>query len=301
MEKNLSIHPAHEQRRARAMKTLKKVMLKLAMSRDPSRFKSQHELMGKHIDVRLPYLFPYPLRTPNHPPYVDMILRAVKELNKGTGATKESISNFIKSNNQDLPLAHKHLVTNHLMKLVQEGTIVSVTKSLYALPNCNNIKSEKQQEVGAMISVQKDVDDLGLPWLNPMLKATYFIACEFHWGSGCDMFCLDCMGNPFCSHCLRHHEDHHVVRIHSSNSNNGIKVDDIQKYIDISGVQTFISRRAENIVYLNKRPHFKSFKRPSTCEICCRSLPGSFRFCSLSCKVRGGNKSIKRETEEKHE
>ncbi|PIA42540.1 hypothetical protein AQUCO_02000172v1 [Aquilegia coerulea] len=145
-----------------------------------------------------------------------------------------------------------------------------------------------------MVSMQKDVDDLGLPWLNPLLKATYFINCEFHWGfksSECNMFCLDCMGNPFCSHCLMDHEDHRVVQ-----------VNDIQNYINISGVQTYISKRAERIVYLNERPRIFSYqRRPSTCEICCRSLPGSVRFCSLSCKVRGQNKSFKKGSEDKHE
>ncbi|PIA42538.1 hypothetical protein AQUCO_02000173v1 [Aquilegia coerulea] len=480
--------PAYGQRHARAMNALKEAMLKLAMSRDPSRSHSQQQILANCIDVRLPSLFPSPARTPNHPPYAEMIFVAVRELKKKKGSNKASISNFMKSNYQDLPLAHEHLLTHHLEKLVQEGMIVSVTKSLYALPNCNYTSIENYQQaveqqqivvggemvnydvndnglvappekhqttalvdvaepvdvddsgvglmalpkrnsialmevdsngnddnvcvglkhlvalneeleplqkklrrcsprlinkkkevkqpeedmvkisevvqspaatvngadsavqrmvcngkepqqaivrqnddeqglialpekhsaavtelesmdgddaigllqkppavlheaVSPMLSVEKDDNDLGVPWLKPMIKANYYIPCEVHADmskSECNMFCVDCMGNPFCSHCLVHHKDHHIVKIRRYEEHNIINVNEVQKYMDISGVQT-CSINCEKSVYLNDTPLRKFKSGTKTCKNCSQRVHYRFRFCSLRCKIERRN------------
>lgn len=59
-------------------------------------------------------------------------------------------------------------------------------------------------------------DELGPPWLIPMLGASYFISCSIHGDSNkseCNMFCLDCMGRALCSYCLINHKDHRVVQV----------------------------------------------------------------------------------------
>lgn len=111
------------------------------------------------------------------------------------------------------------------------------------------------------------------------------------------MFCLDCNVDAFCFYCRSSkHKDHQVIQIRRSSYHDVVRVAEIQKMLDISGVQTYVINSAR-VLFLNERPQPKSGKAvPYICEICGRGLLDQVRFCSLGCKLvgikRNGNASF---------
>ncbi|CAA3003287.1 uncharacterized protein At3g50808-like isoform X1 [Olea europaea subsp. europaea] len=127
------------------------------------------------------------------------------------------------------------------------------------------------------------------PWLERLLITAFFRVCRSHGDaarSECNMYCLDCNSDAFCLYCRSSkHKDHQVIQIRRSSYHDVVRVSEIQKVLDISGVQTYVINGAR-VLFLNERPQPKGGKTVShICEICGRNLVDAFRFCSLGCKV----------------
>ncbi|XP_050367927.1 protein RGF1 INDUCIBLE TRANSCRIPTION FACTOR 1 [Argentina anserina] len=143
------------------------------------------------------------------------------------------------------------------------------------------------------LTIQMEEEMLVPSWLESLLSTTFFSICPAHRDaprSECNMYCLDCRNaGEFCFYCRSsRHKDHQVIQIRRSSYHDVVRVNEIQKVLDITGVQTYVINSAR-VLFLNERPQPRTAVKGSShiCEVCGRSLLDPFRFCSLGCKLVG--------------
>lgn len=135
----------------------------------------------EHIEARLHQLFPLILQTPEHPPYSEMIYKAIEALmdeKEGSGSSKASISAYIRSHyHGQLPWAHESFLSRHLDKLVQKGEIFSAPNGFYMFPKHSIREQElgnEEQEFKKILSHSvgdddKDCDELEILQIKPLI------------------------------------------------------------------------------------------------------------------------------------
>ncbi|WZN65559.1 PLATZ transcription factor [Chloropicon roscoffensis] len=125
-------------------------------------------------------------------------------------------------------------------------------------------------------------------WLFELVNNDFFHACEKHKHAkknDCTFFCTTCGCKPFCQHCLKDHETHEVLQIRRYVYHDVVKAQDVQRYFDTSGVQTYIIN-GSRVIFLRDRPQPKPTKTLNACKSCKRACRDQFCFCSLRCKIK---------------
>ncbi|XP_077234380.1 protein RGF1 INDUCIBLE TRANSCRIPTION FACTOR 1-like isoform X2 [Tasmannia lanceolata] len=125
-------------------------------------------------------------------------------------------------------------------------------------------------------------------WLEGLLGEKFFNSCLIHETAKKNeknIFCLDCC-TSICPHCLSPHCSHRLLQIRRYVYRDVVRQDDLEKLIDCSFVQSYITNNAK-VIFLNQRPQPRPFRGSGNiCTTCDRSLQDPYLFCSLSCKVK---------------
>lgn len=130
-------------------------------------------------------------------------------------------------------------------------------------------------------------------WLRRLCSCTFFGTCEEHLTqrrNECTFFCLDCNDTEgLCNFCLPAHRNCRLLQLRRYVYRDVVKLGDIQKFMDASGVQTYVVNHAKAIFISAKdrQPTGCYFRTDSTstCRACGRGLREGSLYCSLNCKV----------------
>ncbi|KAF5939354.1 hypothetical protein HYC85_023613 [Camellia sinensis] len=131
-------------------------------------------------------------------------------------------------------------------------------------------------------------------WVITLLHSKFFGSCDNHSDlrkNEKNVFCIDC-DLCFCKHCISSstHELHRWLQICKYVYQDVVRLQDIQKYLDCSKIQTY-KINGEKAVHLKPRPQTKDpntskSKSGVSCEGCGRHIQDvPNRFCSIACKV----------------
>ncbi|KAK8969053.1 hypothetical protein KSP40_PGU020385 [Platanthera guangdongensis] len=141
-------------------------------------------------------------------------------------------------------------------------------------------------------------------WLEKLMSEKFFSPCASHEGikkNEKNILCLDCCFG-FCPHCIPPHRSHRLLQIRRYVYHDVVRVEDLEKLIDMSLVQVNFKENnhfesyttnSAKVAFLKQRPQSRSFRASGNdCRSCGRPLQDSFLYCSLSCKVIGMRNEI---------
>ncbi|KAK9148059.1 hypothetical protein Scep_006816 [Stephania cephalantha] len=124
-------------------------------------------------------------------------------------------------------------------------------------------------------------------WLQALLSEKFFNPCPVHESAKKNeknILCLDCCLS-ICPHCLSPHRSHRLLQIRRYVYHDVIRVDDVDRLLDCSFVQSYTTNSAK-VVFLNQRPQSRPFRGSGNiCTTCDRSLQDPYLFCSVACKI----------------
>ncbi|KAL0407285.1 UNVERIFIED_CONTAM: hypothetical protein Slati_4042400 [Sesamum latifolium] len=130
-------------------------------------------------------------------------------------------------------------------------------------------------------------------WLESWLQTPFYVGekCETHILKYNTIFCAVCMGSPICDTCWRWqhsklHQGHLILQVCSSSGRAAIDIQEIRKYIDVSGIQVY-KINGKDILFLNPNWHGSQdhHEHGPKCQTCRRRIKDSnYHFCSIACK-----------------
>ncbi|GKU94625.1 hypothetical protein SLEP1_g8088 [Rubroshorea leprosula] len=147
----------------------------------------------------------------------------------------------------------------------------------------------------------RERQSLDQPWVVQLLKSSFkTYLCQKH-GIRLNHFCLSCPGLLICEDCVKfneHRRDHEVIRVFQSSRQDGVRIKDIKKILDITLIHPYKINKSW-IVYIYQRRRNKDKVRLGGCFkggrkfcIICgfellskREEPDSM-FCSIECKFQ---------------
>eukprot|EP00892_Ulva_mutabilis_P006420 jgi/Ulvmu1/414/UM001_0421.1 len=135
----------------------------------------------------------------------------------------------------------------------------------------------------------------GAKWAERLCHTTFFGPCPHHSSKmyrrcECTHFCMDCDdSSALCTCCLSDHATCHTLQIRRYVYRDVVKVCDVQRFLDTTGIQTYTVNHAQAIFLSAKDkaqvgPYYR-VDSSSSCITCHRGLRNGCQYCSLACKL----------------
>eukprot|EP01018_Ginkgo_biloba_P007088 Gb_39126 [translate_table: standard] len=137
----------------------------------------------------------------------------------------------------------------------------------------------------------------GPEWLDKLLICNYFSPCLIHKSGRPERnhFCIECNEGPICSVGLASaHHGHQTLQIRKASHHDAIRVCDIQKVLDISGIQCYSINGAKIVFLLRPKAKMHHGRSKRRCVNCKRGLnDAGMLLCSIKCKLSAVRESLR--------